>query len=195
MRWKPNRPRPRPLLALTALAGAAAAASRLVARGTVTVDTGIGRRLQPLGPLSWQIAASRETVFDVIAAPYLQRTPVALRHKLEVWERGSDTALAAHFTPLGRDGVTTTVEMVRFDPPHQVDFRLLRGPVPHVAESFKLEDEGDKLCTLTWQGELGTDFWAIGAWWGHRVAREWEKAVRQSVARITKEAERRSARQ
>src|SRR5947207_15255769 len=103
-----KRPVRGPPLALTALAGATAAASRLVARGAVTIDTGIGRRLQPLGPLSWKIAASRETVFDVIAAPCLQRTPHALRNKLKVWERGSDMALASQFTPLGRYCVTTT---------------------------------------------------------------------------------------
>ena len=37
-------------------------------------------------------------------------------------------------------------------------------------ESFVLDavDEGR---SLTWDGELGTDFWALGAWWGSRVAR------------------------
>ena len=80
-----------------------------------------------------------ETVFDVIAAPYLGRTPRALAGKLAVWERGSDMALAAHFTP-GRPGsATTTVETVPTGaaaPP--VSFRLLRGPVPHVSETYEL---------------------------------------------------------
>ena len=71
----------------------------LVVRGSLTLDLGIGRRLRPLGPLRLGIAAPREVVFDVIAAPYLGRTPRALRVKLEVLERGEDLVLAAHHTP------------------------------------------------------------------------------------------------
>jgi hypothetical protein len=98
--------------------------------------------------------------------------------------------LAAHFTPV-RCGVATTVETVRFERPERVDFRVVRGPVPHVVESFVLEVEGDGT-RLTWAGELGTDFWALGAWWGDRVARAWEKAVRSSLDAIAAEAERRA---
>jgi hypothetical protein len=60
-----------------------------------------------------------------------------------------------------------------------------------VSESFLLApvDAGTE---LTWEGELGTDFWALGSWWGDRVARQWERAVRTSVAAITAEAERRA---
>jgi hypothetical protein len=47
------------------------------------------------------VAAPRETVFDLIAGPYLDRTPRALADKVRVLERGSDMVLAAHFTPLG----------------------------------------------------------------------------------------------
>jgi hypothetical protein len=163
---------------------------RLVASGALTLDVGIGRRVRPLGPVSWQIAAPREVVFDVIAGPYLGRTPRALADELQVWERGSDMVLAAHFTPV-RCGVATTVETVRFERPERVDFRVVRGPVPHVAESFVLDVDGDG-SRLTWAGELGTDFWALGAWWGDRVARAWEQAVRSSLAAIIAEAERRA---
>jgi len=62
------------------------------------------------------IAAPREIVFDVIASPYLGRTPRALQSALEVWERGADMVLAAHFTPV-KCGVTPTVETVRFTSP------------------------------------------------------------------------------
>jgi hypothetical protein len=63
---------------------------RLVARGSLTIDTGIGRRLRQLGPARFQIAAPQDVVFDVIATPYLGRTPRALQSELAVWERGSD---------------------------------------------------------------------------------------------------------
>jgi hypothetical protein len=164
---------------------------RLVATGAVTVNLGIGRRLQPLGPLTWTIVARPEIVFDVIADPYLGRTPYALRDKLEVWARGSDMAIAAHFThtPIG---TTTTVEAVRFERPSRIEFRLLRGPVPHVSESFTLNpcDAGTE---LTWSGELGTDLWQLGRWWGTKVAAIWEQTVRASLEHITAEAERRAA--
>jgi hypothetical protein len=180
----------RPLLVGLLLLVGGKRAYRLYAGGAVTVDVGVGRRLRDLGPVTWQIAADRETVFDVIAGPYLGKTPHALKDHLNVWERGTDMVLAAHFTKVGR-GLTTTVETVRFEPPGRIDFRLVRGPVPHVRESFLLaETEGGS--TLTWQGELGTDFGAIGSLWGDVVARSWEKAVRSSLNAIVAEAERRS---
>ena len=121
------------------LAGAAGI-YRLVVRGAVTIDLGIGRRVRPLGPIERSIAAPPETIFDVIAAPYLGRTPRAMHHTLRVWERSSDMALAAHLTTTGRL-TTTTVETVRFERPHRITFRLLRGPVPHVTETYTLEPD------------------------------------------------------
>jgi hypothetical protein len=131
-------------------------------------------------------------VFDLLAAPYLRRTPRALSEKLEVWERGTDMALAAHFTPV-KCGIATTVETVRFRRPERIDFRVVRGPVPHVTESFLLAQVGDET-ELTWQGKLGTDFWAVGSWWGERVARAWEHAVRSSIEPVVAEANRRASR-
>lgn len=187
--WQPRGIGVTPVAALLGVLGANRL-YRLYARGALTLDTGVGRRLQPLGPAAFTIAAPPEVVFDVIAAPYLRQTPRALQHELEVWERGSDMVLAAHFTTL-KSGVTTTLETVRFARPERIDFRLVRGPVPHVVESFLLEPT-DGATRVTWQGELGTDFWTLGAWWGERVARQWDKAVRRSLAAITTEAERRA---
>ncbi len=166
-------------------------AYRVYASGAVTIDSGIGRRVRDLGPLTWEIAADRETVFDVIAGPYLRKTPRSMQDHLHVWERGTDMVLAAHFTRV-KCGVTSTVETVRFDRPVGIHFRLVRGPVPHVRESFILEDT-DRGSTLAWEGELGTDFGRLGALWGDVVARSWEKAVRSSMKAIISESERRSA--
>ena len=63
--------------------------------------------------------------------------------------------------------------------------------MPHVIESFALTETGEGT-RLTWQGELGTDLWAAGSWWGSRVARQWERAVRRSMNAVTAEAERRA---
>ena len=128
-----------------AAGGAAAAAAGYVGlvTGACPIDLGVGRRTRPLGPQRVEMAAPRELVFDLIAEPYLGRTPRAMADKLRVLERGGDMALAAHFTPLGgRLGlVAQTVETVRFTRPGRVDFRLVRGPVPHVVEAFVLTEE------------------------------------------------------
>ncbi|MEO8687750.1 MAG: SRPBCC family protein [Solirubrobacteraceae bacterium] len=151
----------------------------------------MGRRLRSLGPLEQSIAAPPDIVFDVIAGPYLGRTPRAMRDKLHVLERGEDMVLAAHFNRAGHLTVTT-VETVRFERPHRVTFRVVRGPVPHVVETYELEPaiEGTR---FTYSGELGTDLWALGRWWANQVAGPWEAVVAQSVEQIRAEAERRAA--
>jgi hypothetical protein len=130
-------------------------------------------------------------VFDVISAPYLGRTPRALEHKLRVLERTEDMVLAEHYTPVG-PLVTTTVETVRFERPERVHFRLLRGPVPYVVETFELR-EVDGGTRLEYSGELGTDLWALGRLWGSATARVWEATVRRSLGAVKVEAERRVA--
>ncbi len=179
------------LLAGSALALGLRSAYRLLASGALPLDLGVGRRLQQLGPLVQAVAAPQEVVFDMIAAPYLGRTPRALADKLEVWERGSDMVLAAHFTQV-KCGTTTTLETVRFERPDRIDFRLVRGPVPHLVESFLLT-RSDTGTELRWQGELGTDAGAIGEWWGGRVAHAWTRAVSASFHDVAAEAERRTA--
>jgi Polyketide cyclase / dehydrase and lipid transport len=165
---------------------------RLLAGGQLTLDTGVGRTLRPLGPITVAMAAPRDTVFDVIAAPYLGRTPRALADEIEVLERGSDMVLAAHRTPVGGRIVTTTVETVRFDRPETIDFRLVRGPVPHVVERFTLHPE-QGATRLEYTGELGADFWGLGRWWADQVATKWEATVRASLDRVRNEAERRAS--
>ena len=185
------------------LLGGAAAAAGVTAAGYVglvtgacPLDLGIGRRSRPLGPQLVEVAAPREMVFDLIAEPYLGRAPRALADKINVLERGSDMVLAAHFTPLGgRLGlVAQTVETVRFTRPERVDFRLVRGPVPHVVEVFTLgEQPGGAGTLLGYHGEIAADLWRLGAWWSALVGRRWEQTVAASLAAVKAEAERRVA--
>jgi hypothetical protein len=168
-----------------------AAGAALVARAGLTLDIGVGRRLRPLGPIALDIAAPPDVVFDVIAAPYLGRTPRALRGKLEVIERGADLVLAAHHTPVAPGLTVTTVETVRFDRPHCISFRLVKGPVPHVLERYELRSS-EIGTRFEYRGELGTDLWALGAYWGAVVAASWERTVASSLDAIRAEAERRS---
>jgi hypothetical protein len=168
---------------------AAWAGFELLARGRMTIDVGIGRRTRPLGPIARTIAAPPEVVFDVIAGPYL-RTPRAMRETLRVWERGSDMVLAEHLTRRGRR-VTSTVETVRFERPRRITFRLARGPVPHVSETFDLAPASTGTA-FTYTGEMGSDLWKLGSWWTDRVASAWEHAVEHSLDAIQAEAERRT---
>jgi len=165
----------------------------LAATGALTVDLGVGRRRRPLGPLRRDVAAPPEIVFDVIAGPYLGKTPRAMGAELRVVERGTDMVLAEHFTPIGLGLTATTLEIVRFERPHRVTFHLARGPVPYVTETFELAavDGGTE---FTYRGEIGADLWAFGAWWAGAVGARWEQAVATSIAGIAGEAERRAAR-
>jgi len=179
------------MIRAAAAVGLAGFTYRAVVRGQLTVDLGLGRRTRTLACDPVHIDAPRETVFDVIASPYLGRTPRAMAGKLEVLERASDMVLAAHHTPVGGGLVATTVETVRFERPDRVHFRLLRGPVPHVLETFQLTDEHGGT-RLTYTGEMGNDFGRVGSWWARQVAGPWEAAVHFSFAQIKDEAERQS---
>jgi hypothetical protein len=159
--------------------------------GALTLDLGIGRRTRALGPIEVAIAAPRELVFDVATAPYATRQSSAMREKVRVLERGEGMVLAAHRTRLGRRLVATTTETVTFERPERIGFRLLRGPVPHVSETFQLIATGTAATLLRYQGELGTDLWTLGQRWGDLVARTWEDTVRGSLQQIKTEAERR----
>jgi hypothetical protein len=178
--------------AMLALGGAGGLMYYLVVTGRLTVDTGWGRRVRPLGPFAVEVAAPAGTVFDVIAAPYLGKTPRAMAGKLRVLERGQGMVLAEHYTPVHGGRLTaTTLETVTFDRPRRVCFRLVRGPVPHLTEEFTLT-ERDGVTALAYSGELGTDFGVAGQWWGDLVAKAWEAAVRASFSSIQAEAERRA---
>lgn len=162
----------------------------LVVRGALTLDLELGRRTRPLGPIELTIEAPPEVVFDVIAAPYLGKTPRAMQDKLNVLERSSDMVLAAHHTTVGKL-TTTTVETVRFERPERVTFRLVRGPVPYVLETYELtEHQGGT--EFVYAGEIGADLWTLGEWWTDRVAEPWERTVANSIESIKAEAERRA---
>jgi hypothetical protein len=159
--------------------------------GAMSLDLGVGRRKRRLGPLTVEVEAPRELVFDVIAAPYAERAPRSLREKVEVLERTGDMVLAAHRTPIRGRLVATTVETVRFTRPEQVDFRLVRGPVPHVVERFVLSASAAGT-RLEYEGELGTDLWRLGQAWGDLVADRWERVVAASFETVKAESERRA---
>jgi hypothetical protein len=174
-------------------AAAARVLYRRVVAGDLMVDLRVGRSVRPLGPLTVTIDAPRSIVWEVVSSPYLGRLPGSKRGEIEVLERGRDMVVAAHRTPVSRGLVATTVESVRFEEPDTVTFRLLRGPVPYVGETFSLGD-GDGVTRLEYRGELGTDLWWVGRWWGALVARKWEQTVETSIGQIRDRAEERARR-
>jgi hypothetical protein len=178
----------------TAAAATAIAGGYLgLVTGALPVDLGLGRRTRPLGPFGIDIHAPADVVFDVLSEPYLGRQTRAVAAKIQILERGTDMVLAAHRTPIRGRLVATTVETVRFTRPDRVDFRLTRGPVPHVTEQFLLT-AGRNSTRLDYTGELGTDLWAPGARWGDVVAGSWQRTVRMTFAAVKAEAERRARR-
>lgn len=181
-----------PLLTGAGLLTAAGAATYIgVVTGRVSVDLDIGRRTRTLGPLVVGIAAPREVVYAAATAPYAERRPRAMAEKVQILDRGEGMVLAAHRTPVGGGLVAVTVETVTFTPPAQIGFRLVRGPVPYVAETFDLL-ETPTGTRLTYTGELGTDLGALGQRWGDLVTRSWVATVEKSLETIRVESERRA---
>lgn len=156
--------------------------------GRLTLDLGWGRSRHPLGPLDVIIEAPRDVVFDVVASPYLGRTPRDLRNRLEVLERGSDLVVAAYHTRLSLL-TSTTVESVRFEKPERISFRLLRGVAPSVTEEFTFQEAQDAT-RMAYRGELAMDFWVLGHLAGRFLVKTtWERVVRRHLGDVKAMAE------
>jgi hypothetical protein len=183
------------LVSLAAAGGGAAYGSFiLMTRGRFVLDVGWGRSYFPLGPIEVQMAAPREVVFDVIQGAYSERAPAEVKRHIKVIERAGDLVVAEHRTPLKfLDAIT--VETVRFERPSRVVFALLRGPVPHVHETFELL-EHNGITTLTYQGTLGADLWLFGRWYGGGIVKPaWERVVAASLQTVKVQAEARASAQ
>ena len=183
--------------AALATAGGALGFVGLMAVGRLTLDLGWGRSFHQLGPLELPVAAPRELVYQQLASPYLGATPRGMRHRLQVLDRGADLVVARHVSSvklLGRPAYeAATVESVGFEEPRRITFRHLRGPVPHAEEEFVL-DETDGATLLTYRGELGIDFWALGRLAGtHWVVPEWMDVVEQHLHQVKADVEARAA--
>jgi hypothetical protein len=155
---------------------------RLMRVGKLTLDTGWGRTIHPLGPIVLEVHAPRELVFEQISAAYLGSTPKSLRGHLEVVDRGADLVLARHWSTT-RFTNAQTLETVGFEPPERVRFRHVRGPVPHAVEEFVLR-ETEAGTTFEYRGEIGLDFW----WFGSVAARRWVRPVWEATVRASMES-------
>jgi hypothetical protein len=161
-----------------------------LATGRLHLDLGFGRSLHELGPIVVAIAAPRELVFEMIAAPYLGRSPAP---GIEVLAGGEDLIVARHHTPVHFYTAQTT-EAVDFTPPTRVGFRHLSGPVPHALEEFVLT-ETDAGTELRYSGELGIDFFILGQMAArHWVRPQWERVVSAHLADLRERAQARAAR-
>jgi uncharacterized protein YndB with AHSA1/START domain len=162
-----------------------------MARGRLTLDADLGRSFHPLGPLTVEIDAPRELVFEHLSAPYLGRTPRETAARLEVIERGSDMVVARHFSKVAFY-TSETVESVRFEAPERISFRHLRGPVPHAVEAFELVERNGGT-ELVYTGELGIDFWLLGKLTGrYWVTPTWLGIVREHLDEVKTAAEARA---
>jgi hypothetical protein len=190
--------RPTTALLGTALVGGAGTLLGLMASGKLTLDTGWGRSTHHLGPLAWTVDAPREMLWQQLTGPYLGAIPRDMRDNLSVLERSSDFVIASHRSDLGLYSAET-VEAVGFSEPAQIRFRHLRGPVPYATEEFRLEVVDHSTTRLTYEGELGLDWWLAGRLTArHVVVPIWlntvNSHVESSVAAVTKRAEARRRR-
>jgi hypothetical protein len=172
------------------LFGLIAGAFLLLAMGRLHLDLGWGRSIHPLGPITIAIDAPRELVFEVVAAPYLER---AREPGIDVLARDGRLAVAVHDTKVPFY-TARTLEMIELDPPTRVGFRHLTGPVPHAVEEFILTGRGER-CELLYTGEIGIDFFVLGRTAArHWVRPQWERTVRSHLEDVKERAEQRSAR-
>ncbi len=164
----------------------------LLAKGTLTLDLGWGRSRHPLGPITLQLAAPRDLVYELIQAPYTgPRAPEG--SGVEVLARSEGLVVAAHHTKV-HFYTARTVEAVGFAPPERVTFRHLAGPVPEAFEEFLLWDRGGKT-ELEYRGEVGIDFWVLGRLAGRFWVRpQWEARVREHLEDLKVRAEERAGR-
>jgi hypothetical protein len=159
--------------------------------GRLTLDLGVGRRTRQLGPLTVDVRATRGVVYQMASAPYTTRRPRTFEEKVQILERADGMVLAAHRTPLHGRITAVTVETVTFDPPNGIGFRLVRGPVPEVRETFTFDDVNGGT-RIRYDGEMGTDLGRLGLAWGELVARAWVNTVRASLEDIKSASERRT---
>jgi hypothetical protein len=170
----------------TLLIALIAGAFLLLAMGRLHLDLGWGRSTHELGPLTLDIEAPRELVFEIIAAPYLHRAPAG--SGIEVLARSDRLVVATHHTKV-HFYTARTVEVLEFDPPSRVGFRHLTGPVPHAVEEFALEEIGQQT-QLRYRGELGIDFFLLGRIAGRYWVRpQWERVVREHLEDLARRAE------
>jgi hypothetical protein len=125
----------------------------------------------------------------VISGPYLGKTPRALGDKLEVLERGSDLVLA-HFTDVGWGLTAPPWRPFASSAPSgsRSAWSVGRCRTCSRRSSFAMSATGPTSSTAA-----SSDLWALGKWWGARVARRWEETVAASVQAVRVEAERRAA--
>jgi hypothetical protein len=174
-------------LLLVAVAGA----FLLLAMGRLHLDLGWGRSVHELGPITIEIDAPRELVFEIIGAPYLGRTPGG--SGIEVLARSETLVVAAHQTKVHFYSART-VEAIEFEPPARVGFRHLTGPVPHAVEEFALAESASGTL-LRYAGEVGIDFFFLGRIAGRVWVRpQWERTVREHLDDLKRRAELRAQR-
>jgi hypothetical protein len=163
----------------------------LLAMGRLNLDLDWGRSLHELGPITVTIAAPRELVFELIAAPYIGRPPAG--SGIDVLARSADLVIAAHHTRV-HFYTARTVEAIEFDAPTRVGFTHVTGPVPHAVEEFALQD-AEGATEVHYRGEIGIDFYVLGRIAArHWVRPQWERVVREHLQDLKGRAEEMAAR-
>lgn len=161
-----------------------------LAMGRLHLDLGWGRSRHGLGPLTAEIDAPRELVYEILSAPYLRRVS---DDSIEVLAGDDSVVVAAHLTRV-HFYEARTVEIIELDPPERIGFRHLTGPVPEAVEEFRLESDGER-AVLRYEGTLGIDFFWLGRVAARRwVLPQWNRAVSGHLDEVKAKAEQRARR-
>jgi hypothetical protein len=175
-------------------AGVAAAGYVGLVTGACPLDLGLGRRVRPLGPSWWRWPPPASWSSTSSPSPTWVGPRGRWPPSSGCWNAAATWCWRLTSPPGWAAGAgRQTVETVRFTRPERVDFRLVRGPVPHVVEAFVLSEQAGGAGTrLAYRGEIGADLWRAGQYWCALVARRWEQTVAASLAAVKVEAERRA---
>lgn len=156
------------------------------------MELGWGRSRLRLRDRGVTIAAPPEVVLHLLRQAARGEVPgVTQRERTEVIEAEGDLIVNESLND-SRFGMVRTREAVRFHPDGRVTYRHLAGPLPGTEEAFQVQP-ADGGSSLTYQGTIPVDFWALG----RLIARllilpEYERLLDEHLGALTKTAEARA---
>ena len=116
-----------------------------------------------LPTLKVHIRADQRLVFQILSAIGQGQLPGS-KGSSKILQKEDSRLVAEFVTPVktltGRKSYRTVEEVVLY-PSERITFRALEGPLRHMEEEFRLEE--DQGCTdLYYSGEFGMGYWVLG---------------------------------
>ncbi|HVM35470.1 MAG TPA: SRPBCC family protein [Actinomycetota bacterium] len=129
-----------------------------------------------------EVDAPRDLVFEVVASAGKKIRDV-------------DGGKVVEFETRWRHRSIKTVEEVRLDPPREIRYRWLEGPIQHVDERIVFSPEGPGKTKMTYTGHIGSGRGFIGWVRSYMFVRPvFDRLVREHLKEGKRTAERRADR-